>query len=139
MCDVKSWKFLLSIIFFRPVLQVVLTFWEIGGDINFAAAFFVAGVANKNYFCWEISLLMLCIRCEACLLHSTFAFSKYFSSSFAIPHPTLGWIWCDRENCLINVLGNNLWPSSDRYCFLPMLSIMFEACTSMQTCFADNK
>lgn len=48
--------------------------------------FFWRWRGKKNYFVWmlffgwEISLLMLCIRCEACLLHSTFAFSKYFST-----------------------------------------------------------
>lgn len=92
--------------------------------------FFWRWRGKKNYFVWmlffgwEISLLMLCIRCEACLLHSTFAFSKYFSSSSYLLSLTLPKTMRHRENCLINVLGNNLWPSSDRYtaCFLPKLN-----------------
>lgn len=82
--------------------------------------FFVASVANKNYFCerYHCWCCVLDVKHVYYIPHLHFlniSLRLLFFPSTSQPLV----IWCDRENCLINVLGNNLWPSSDRYCFLP--------------------
>lgn len=58
--------------------------------------------------CWyQFDGAMLLVRCEACLQHSTFAFSGFFRKATE---------WGRDENCLINVRRDNLWPRQDQFC-----------------------